>query len=278
MTSSGMAAGRRATRQPWFAPLARAGIVAKGVIYAIIGGLALALALGAGGKATDSTGALQSLADRSFGTLALVALAAGLAGYALWSLAQGLLDTDREGDSPGSLVTRAGRIGSGIAHGFLAVLAVRLVTGSGGGSASQGQEPRAAAGVLGWPAGQEIVAVVGLVVIGVGAYQVWKGLSRDFMEYLSVSGDSRRMVERLGMVGIVARGLVFVLAGVFVTKAAIEFDPSEAEGLDGTLARLADQPFGAWLLGAAALGLLAFAAYCACEARYRRISPSPRAE
>lgn len=268
---SSSAMGKNLAAHPWFAPLARAGIVAKGAIYAIIGGLALSLALGAGGKATDSSGALQTLADKPFGTLALVALALGLVGYALWSLAQGLLDTDREGDSPGSLVTRAGRIGSGIIHGFLAVLAIRLVTGSGGGSASQGQEPRAAAGVLGWPAGQEIVAVVGLAVIGIGLYQVWKGLSRDFLEHLSVSGDRRRIVERIGVVGIVARGLVFALAGVFVTKAAIEFDPSEAEGLDGALARLADQPFGAWLLGAAALGLLAFAAFCVAEARYRRI-------
>jgi hypothetical protein len=107
-----------------------------------------------------------------------------------------------------------------------------------------------------------------LIIIGVGVYNAYEGAAKKFMEDLRVSGRARTVVERLGMVGYIARGAVFVLIGVFLMKAAVEFDPSEAVGLDGALARLADQPYGHVLLGLTAVGLLAFAAYSAADARY----------
>ena len=96
------------------------------------------------------------------------------------------------------------------------------------------------------------------------------------MEDLGVSGAIRRVVERLGIVGHVARGAVFALVGVFLMKAAVEYDPEEAEGLDGALARLVDQPYGEVLLGLAAAGLLAYAAYCVADARYHRFTAGGR--
>ena len=107
----------------------------------------------------------------------------------------------------------------------------------------------------------------GVVVVGVGAYNVHQGLSRDFMERMRVAGPRRRAVARLGVVGFVARGIVFGLAGVFLVKAAVEYDASEAVGIDGALARLAGQPFGPVLLGAAAAGLVAYALTCLAWAR-----------
>ena len=263
---------RRAVRREWLEPAARAGLAAKAVLYGIIGVLALAVAFGGDGQTTDQSGALATLADEPFGGLLIGLLAAGLLGYGLWRLVQAIFDTGGEGDDATGVVTRLGYFATAVVHLALFAFAVRLLAGSGGGSGSGGsgsaQEQQATAGVLGWPGGRAIVIVAALLIIGVGAYNAYRGITRDFMDELSVSGRVRRLVERLGIVGHVARGAVFALVGVFLMKAAIEFDPNEAEGLDGALARLAEQPYGQVLLGITAAGLLAYAAYCAADARY----------
>jgi Domain of Unknown Function (DUF1206) len=259
-------------RRAWLEPAARAGLLAKAALYGIVGALALAVALGAGGTPADQQGALATLADEPLGKLLIGLLAAGLLGYALWRLAQAVLDTGGEGSDATGVVTRIGCAGSAAIHLALFAFAVQLLAGSGGGSqggSGSGQEQETTAGVLGWPAGRAIVIVAALVILGVGAYNAYRGVTKRFMEDLSVGGAARRTAERVGLVGHVARGAVFALIGALLMKAAVEFDPSEAEGLDGALARLAGQPYGQVLLGLAAAGLLAYAAYCVLDARYR---------
>lgn len=270
-TEGAQATASRAAESPWAERLFRAGLVAKAVLYGVVGLLALGVALDVGGRTTDTAGALQTLADQSLGRVLMVLLAAGLLGYAAWRLAQAALDLDGEGEDPSGVVARVGAAGSGLVHLALMVLAVRLVADAGAGGSSAGQERRATAGVLDWPAGRWLVLAAGVVVVGVGAYNVHQGLSRDFMERMRVAGPRRRAVARLGVVGFVARGIVFGLAGVFLVKAAVEYDASEAVGIDGALARLAGQPFGPVLLGAAAAGLVAYALTCLAWARYREV-------
>ncbi|HSJ73522.1 MAG TPA: DUF1206 domain-containing protein [Miltoncostaeaceae bacterium] len=262
---------QRAVRREWLEPAARAGLVAKAALYAIIGALALAVAVGAGGETTDQKGALATLADEPVGGVLIGLLAAGLLGYGLWRLVQAIFDTGGEGDDATGVVTRVGYGASAAIHLALFAFAIRLLADSGGSSSGSGssQEQQTTAGVLGWPGGRAIVIVAALVIIGVGAYNAYRGITKGFMEDLRVGGRARRLVEPLGVVGHVARGVVFALVGVFLMKAAVEYDPSEAEGLDGALARLADQPYGQVLLGLAAAGLLAYAAYCVADARYR---------
>jgi hypothetical protein len=264
---------RRAVRREWLEPAARAGLVAKAVLYAIIGVLALAVAAGAGGETTDQSGALATIAEAPAGAVLVGLVAAGLLGYALWRLVQAVFDTGREGDDAKGIVRRVGYAASAAIHLALFAFAIRLLADSGGGSSSgagsgSGQEQQATAGVLGWPGGRAIVIIAALVIIGVGAYNAYRGITKSFMDELVVGGGARTAVERLGMVGHVARGAVFALVGVFLMKAAVEYDPSEAEGLDGALARLANQPYGQVLLGLAAAGLVAYAAYCLADARY----------
>lgn len=270
----------RAAEHPWAEGLFRAGLVAKAVLYAMIGALALGVAVGVGGRTTDATGALATLAGNPFGVAVLVVLAIGLVGYAAWRAAQAALDLDGEGGDAGGAVSRLGAAGSALIHLGLAVVAVRLLAdggssgSSGSGSGARGssrQEQETTAGVLDWPGGRAIVIVAALVVIAVGAYNLWQGLTRDFMERVRVTGSRRALVERLGLVGFVARGTVFGLAGAFLMKAAIEFDPSEAVGIDGALARLADRPFGPFLLGVVAAGLVAYALLCLAWARWREV-------
>jgi hypothetical protein len=261
----------RLAEHPWAERLFRAGLVAKAVLYGAVGLLALGVALDVGGRTTDTAGALQTMADQPFGRVMMVLMAAGLLGYATWRIAQAVLDTDDEGSDAAGALARAGAAGSALIHLALMVLAIRLIADSGSGSSSGGQERQATAGVLDWPAGRWIVLVAALVVIAVGAYNVYEGVTRGFMDRMRVAGSRRRLVERLGVVGFTARGIVFGLAGVFLAKAAIEYDADEAVGIDGALARLADRSLGPVLLGVVAAGLVAYALTCLAWARYREV-------
>lgn len=267
--AEGQATG--AAESPWAERLFRAGLAAKGVLYAVIGVLALGVALEIGGRTTDAAGALRTLAGQPFGRVLMVLLAIGLLGYAAWRLAQAVLDTDGEGDDLGGVVARVGAAVSAVIHLGLMVLALRLLADADGGGSGGGQEREVTAGVLGWTGGRWLVGAAALVVVAVGAYNIREGLTRGFMDRMRVPGARRRAVEWLGVVGHVARGVVFGLAGVFLAKAAIEFDPSEAVGIDGALARLARQPYGTALLLAAAAGLVAYALTCWAQARYRDV-------
>lgn len=281
-TGDTQARARRAADDPWVERLFRAGLVAKAVLYAVVGLLALGVAFDAGGRTTDTSGALRTLAGQPFGRVLMVLLAVGLLGYAAWRIAQAVLDTDDEGDDASGALARLGAAGSAVIHLGLMVVAIRLAADGGSGSAASGgsgsggsggsaQEQQTTAGVLDWPAGRWIVLAAAVVVIGVGVYNVYEGISKGFMEKMRVSGSRRRVVERLGVVGHVARGVVFGLAGVFLAKAAIEYDPDEAVGLDGALAELAGRPYGQLLLGLVAAGLVAYALTCLAWARYREV-------
>lgn len=255
---------------------ARAGLVAKAALYATVAILALMLAAGFGGTATDKQGAIAVLASKDFGTYILTFLGIGLAGYALWRLAMAALDTDNAGTDAEGVVKRVGYAVSGVSYGALAVLALSIALDSGGasGSGNSGGTQAQTAGILGWPAGQWIVGAVGLIVIGFAGYCAYKGIVASFMDDLNTGRMSARekdLAVWLGRGGHVARAVVLGIAGVFLLTAAVQHDPGDARGLDGALKELIQAPAGPWLLGAVALGLLAFAAYCALEARYRSV-------
>jgi hypothetical protein len=252
--------------------LARAGFVARGVIYAIIGVLALKLAIGDGGKTTNQQGALRTIAHQPFGQLLMILVAIGLGGYALWRLTRAALGHGPESSDSG--VDRIAALGSGIVYAGLCVLAVELLTGSSGGSGASSSPHKAAAGVLGWPGGVWLVGGAGVVMIGVAVFQGYRGLSRDFLDDSKTEQMSfamRRAIERIGVVGHLARMVVFGLIGVFLVKAAVDYSPKKAVGVDGALAKLAQQGYGHVLLGIVAAGLIAFALYSLSDARYRRV-------
>jgi Domain of Unknown Function (DUF1206) len=250
--------------------LSRAGFVARSAIYAIIGILALKLAIGSGGKLTNQQGALNTVANQPFGSLLLTLLAIGLGGYALWRLFRAALGRGPEGSDSG--FERLAALASGLAYGALCVLAVEILLGS---SSSSNTNPKSsAAGILGWPGGAWIVGAAGAVMIGVALYQAYKGITQKFLDDSKteeMSPGVRKWIGRIGTVGHLARAVVFALIGVFLVKAAIDYDPKKAVGLDGALAKLANQPYGSVLLGIVAAGLITFALYSLSDARYRRI-------
>ena len=263
------AGGERATRSPGFEALARAGFVARAAIYAIIGILAVELALGVGGRTTNQKGALQLIAAQAFGQVLLTLVAIALAGYALWRFSHALLGHGPESsDSPSD---RVAAFGSGVVYAMICALAVEILLGSGG-NASNTQ--KATAGVLGWPAGTWIVGIAGVGLIGVGLYQGYRAISHDFLKDSKTEEMTpaiRTWVTWIGTVGYLARMVVFGLIGVFLIAAAVDYNPQKAVGLDGALAKLAHQAYGPVLLGVVAAGLIAFALYSLSDARYRRI-------
>ena len=254
--------------------LIRAGFAARGITYGVIGALALALAAGAGtgGTAADQEGALRLIASSWLGRVALVAIAAGLLAYALWKLTQGIFGAGPEGGGGTGLKDRIANFSGGIVYIGFFVLAVRVLTGSSGGSSDKPEH--AAAGVLGWPGGRVIVGTAGAILIATSLYQLYEAVSGAFAgesKTGTMTADERRAFMALGRVGLSARALVFALIGYFVLRAAIDYKPRNAVGVDGALARVHQQPAGPLLLGIVAVGLLIFAAFSIAEARYRRL-------
>jgi Domain of Unknown Function (DUF1206) len=265
-------ATRSAAQSDWVERAGRIGLVAKGVSYALIGVLALQIPLGEGGQATDRAGVLRQLATESWGAAALWALAAGFAAYAGWRLVDALLDRQNEGTEPKGLAKRAKSFVIGVIYLASAVLAVSLVTSSS--TSTGGDEKAETAKVLDWPAGRWIVLAVGVALLAEGAYNLYRAATRKFRERLNeheMHGAVRPWAIGSGVLGHAARGVVFGLIGIFLAKAAIEYDPNEAIGVDGALLKVADAAYGTLLLGLVAAGFVAYAVYCLVEARYRRI-------
>jgi hypothetical protein len=261
--------GAEVVRRRQFGWLARAGLVARGLVYAIIGLLALKLALGDGGRATNQQGALKTLAGQPFGKVLLILVAAGLAGYAVWRLTRAALGRGQEQRDSGS--DRVAALASGIAYAILFVSAVKILVGAGAGS---GTPTKATGGVLGWTGGPILVGIAGAVLLGVAAHQAHKGVKRTFLED-SRTGEMtpsvRKAFTALGVFGHLARAVVFALVGYGLIRAAIDYDPHKAVGLDGALRNLARASYGPWILGVVAAGLIGFAVYSAADARYRRV-------
>jgi hypothetical protein len=177
-----------------------------------------------------------------------------------------------EGGGDQSAFGRISAAASGCAYAGMCVLAISILMGAS--SQSSSNPHKSAAGVLGWPGGQWIVAAAGIGFIGVALFQGYKAVTKEFLDEdktEEMSPATRQWITRFGIVGHLARMVAFGLIGIFVVKAAIDYSPSTAVGLDGALARLARQSYGTFLLAVVAAGLIAFGLFSIAEARYRRI-------
>ena len=266
-------AGRNAKNSTAFAALTRLGFVARGAVYAIIGVLAIQVAIHKGGShPTNQRGALETIQKQPFGHWLLIAVAVGLGGYALWRFVQAAFGQGPEGGGDHSTFGRIVAAASGCAYTAMCALAVSVLAGAS--SHSSSNPHKSAAGVLGWPEGQWIVGAAGAIFIGVALYQGYKGVSKKFLKEDKtdeMGPATKRWFTRIGVVGHLARMVAFGLIGILVVKAAIDYAPAKAVGLDGALSKLAHHSYGPYLLGVVAAGLVAFGLYSIADARYRRI-------
>ena len=271
----GLGAARQAGDSDGLEHLARVGLIAYGVVHLLVAWLALQLAWGGstGGESADQSGALQTLAETPLGRPLLWVLAVGLIALAAWQAAEVLRwrhGWSASGTARSQALERTGKaVVKTIVYAALAVLAIRFATGGGQGSSQQQQQTTA--GVFGWPGGRWLVGVAGLVLVGVGAYHVYKGLTKRFLREIDTTDCSRsalRLVTRLGQVGFPGKGIALGVVGGLFTYAAITFDPEKAQGLDGALHTILDLPWGQILLTLVAVGIAAFGAFCIVRARY----------
>ena len=261
------ATAQRAAGDSYLNRLARVGLIVYGVIHLLIGVTATQLALGNGGQA-DHSGAMATLADSAFGKVVLWAGAVGFVALALWWLVEAVAGS-RGPTGARQLGETLKSLGKTVLFAALAVLSVRFAAGSGGG---QGQESTTAT-IFELPGGQFIVGAGGLIIVGIGVYHIYKGVTQSFLEdlrYEAETGTSGTAITTLGAVGYPAKGVAIALVGILFVIAAVQRDPQDAGGLDEALKSLQEQPFGPWLLLIIAVGLAAFGIYCFARARYQR--------
>ena len=264
----------RAADSTWLERLARAGLVARGLLYVVVAVLAVHVAFGDRGARADKQGALQTVVRQPFGRVLVLLLAIGFAGYAVWRFVEAAVGPPDE-DNPRKAVLK--RVGCGARAGLYAFFfasAAKLFLWSNQPATAEHVEVDWTARVLDWPGGPWLVQAVGLGVVAAGLYIGWRGLSGKFrkrLKAIEMNRVERRWVRGVGAVGMVARMLVTLVIGVFLVVAARLHDPGQAVGIDGALKRLADRSFGPPVLMLVAFGLAAYGVYSFAEARYRRV-------
>jgi hypothetical protein len=260
----------RAAQRPEARGLARWGLVSKGALYLLVGVIAADVAIGGSGRVKDKEGALSTAADGWYGKVLVGALAVGLLGYAIWRLIEVVLGHPLESGEDLGWARRVGYLGLSLWYLGLFALAISALFGAA--ESASGNEDRFTARVLEVPLGQWLVAAVGLGILGAAAFNVWRGLTRKFLERLKREdmGETEEAVFTfVGVVGHLARGVVFGLIGFFLVRAAWQYDAEETVGLDGALAKVLRADYGSMLLAVVAGGLIAYGFYCFAGSRYR---------
>lgn len=252
--------------------LARTGLLARGVMYGLIGVIAVQIALGDAHQQADRSGALRLVAATQFGEVMLWLLAIGFASLTLWRLSEAAFGAAGPGGQKASV--RLLCLGKAAIYGTLTYSILKYALGLGAPSSSNQQSQDLTATALKHHGGQAVVAIIGVIIVGAGLYLAYAAYRHEFIKFLrmgSASPTTRNVVTRLGEVGGIARGVVFVTVGVFLVVAAVEAKPGQAKGIDSALRELVRTPFGPWLLGLVAVGLVLFGAYSCCEARWRQV-------
>lgn len=249
--------------------LARTGLAARGLVYLAMGWLAVLVASGDNAH-VDQRGALSEVLAQPMGTAIVIAMAIGFAAYAIWRLSEAAFGVAGE-DGAGPRVKSAFR---GIAYGVLAYGAVSLLAGTR--TTQSGQQAHLAGTAMQTSGGQWLVALVGAIVLVVGATMIVEGWSSAFMRYFGYLPQPRRtVIVWMGRIGTVSRGIVFLVTGALIIVAAWTAQPKKAGGVDEAFRTLLEQPFGSVLVAALGVGLMIFGIYGLTEAVWRRVPDGP---
>ena len=250
----------------WVVLLGRVGLVGLGLVNLLIAWLAVQVAFGSGDSA-GKDGALQRLAGQSWGAALLWVIGISLFALTLWQLGEAIWGRK----SRSGVLKRVLGVVEALVFGVLGFSAIRVAVS--GKSQSNSDQAGFTQKVLDAPAGQVLVAIAGLAVLGAAVYLFVKGFKRKFLrdlDLMTASPGTRKVTTRLGQAGYMALGVAWAIVGVLIVVAAVQHDPDKATGLDTALATLANQPYGTVLLCIVALGVACFGVYCFLDARFRK--------
>ena len=241
---------------------ARLGYVVLGILHLVIAWIAVKIAwnIGGGSKSADTSGALKEIASSSTGPFLLGVAVVGFAMLAIWQLIEAAI-------SHGEAKDRGKAAAKGLMYAVFAWTSFKVAQGGGGSNEKQTED--FTAGLMGSPGGRLLVGVLGLVVLGVAGYHVYKGWTKKFLEDLREHPGQWAVVA--GRIGYIAKGVALVIVGFFFLVAAWQANPEKAQGLDGALKTLKDQAFGPFLLTLVAVGIAAYGVYSFARARYARL-------
>ncbi len=241
---------------------ARLGYVVLGILHLVIAWIAVKIAwnIGGGSKSADTTGALKEIASSGTGPFLLGVAVVGFAMLAIWQLIEAAI-------SHGEAKDRGKAAAKGLMYAVFAWTSFKVAQGGGGSNEKQTED--FTAGLMGSPGGRLLVGVLGLVVLGVAGYHVYKGWTKKFLEDLREHPGQWAVVA--GRIGYIAKGVALVIVGFFFLVAAWQANPEKAQGLDGALKTLKDQAFGPFLLTLVAVGIAAYGVYSFARARYARL-------
>lgn len=253
-----------------------AGHIAKGVVYIILGGMAVATLFGGGGSPTSGyQGVLQFIQDQPFGQFLLILMALGLFAYCFWRWVKSLYDLGGDGDDKKGMAKRIGYAASGTAYGMLAITAFTIAIGNSNGGGGNKQDLIST--ILSEPWGQIVIGVLALIFLGVGIFQLRRGLEEKYMDELQTSRMDQRernVYEKLGKAGHIARAVVFAIIAYFLFRAAISNDPSQFRDIGGALEFLGSG-FSLFLMALVGLGLLLYGIFMLAKARYAEVRKFP---
>jgi len=247
--------------------LTRIGYGTRGLIYGIIGLLAIMVAFGIYGSLQDQQGVIASLGQQLFGRVLLGIMLIGLIGYSLWGLIRAFLNPLHKGNDFKGILERVGFFISAVAYAILIPPTYNFIFGMSNAAqnGAQGIQMRnIVSTIFLMPLGRWIVGLIGLIVLGTGVFQVYHGVRHNFDSQIkpyALTSKQAKIVRIMGRFGILGRSVVFFLVGLFLLFAAYHANSAEVKGIDGALLILLHEPYGYWLLGITALGLIAFGCY-----------------
>lgn len=258
----------------WIEPVARIGYGAKGVVYCLIGLIAVLAAIGMRRGVADQRGVMKTLLAQPFGKVMLLAMAVGLSCYTLWYFVQAILDPEGAGRDLKGVAKRLGQLIKGFVHVGLVLAILRLMIGLRSDESTDATARDWTAWVMAWPAGIWMVAGIGVGVMGHGFFQLWRAWKIKLDEQLELrgfGGGARAALIFLSRFGLFARGILFGTIGAFLIVAAKRADSQEAKGVAAAMRALEELWYGSLLLSAVALGLFSYGVYQFLRAKYRRI-------
>jgi fumarate reductase subunit D len=275
-TAHAETAVKRAAENPLLEFLERLGYAVRGALYAVMGLLALQIALSvSGGQATDLSGSLVFLTGNPLGKLVLIVAVIGLAAYSLWGFIRAIYDPLHRGRDASGYAARLGFITSALSYAAIVIFALQLLTGSATSAGDSTQ--KTIASVLTHPAGGWLTILIGVGALGVGLGQFLEAYRAIFAKDLKgteMNQGGREIAVNLGRFGMFARGVTFLVIGWFLIQAGIHSDPGQARGFGGAFIFLLNEPYGRWLVGIIALGFIALGLHSFACARWVRLMGS----